>query len=102
MQQASIFDIEPHTLSRRSDPITSKNAAKRVGEFASTHHDKILEAMANLATPAGAEQIAAYSRIDAYQVRKRMPELARAGVVEALELMRPTTSGRFERLWRLK
>lgn len=102
MYQTSIFDIEPHTLARRNDPITSKVAANRVREFGATHHAKIIEAMVEIGRPAGAEQIAARSRIDAYQVRKRMPELARAGHVEALEEMRTTTTGRLERLWRLR
>jgi transcription initiation factor IIE alpha subunit len=99
MNQPSLFDSQPHTLARRSDPFTSKAAAARVSEFANTHHTKILEAMAEHGAPMGAEQIAAYTSIDAYQVRKRLPELQRAGLIQPLDVCRTTTSGRKERLW---
>jgi predicted ArsR family transcriptional regulator len=103
-QQHDLF-IEPkppRTLARRRDPATSQEAAARVAEFAGTHHAKILEALIKIGSPAGAEQIAAYSKIDAYQVRKRLPELDRAGLVRSFEQTRVTASGRHERLWGLK
>lgn len=99
MEQRSIFDTEPRTLARRTDPATSHAAAARVGEFAATHHGKILEAMRRLGGFGGAEQIAAYSKIDAYQVRKRLPELERMGAVRALSQTRQTATGRAERVW---
>jgi transcription initiation factor IIE alpha subunit len=99
MQQATIFDAPARTLARRSDPGTSKAAAERVREFAGTHQAKILEAIVELGKPVGAEQIAARTSIDAYQVRKRLPELARAGLIRAYDVTRTTASGRTERLW---
>jgi hypothetical protein len=99
MEQQSIFETEPTTLARRTDPATSHAAAARVREFAATHHGKILAAMRRLGNAGGAEQIAAYSKIDAYQVRKRLPELERMGFVRATEQTRQTATGRTERLW---
>lgn len=101
MTQATL-NLEPRTLARRSDPITSQQAAARVGDFAGTHYAKILEAMTRHGEPMGAEQIAAYTSIDAYQVRKRLPELQRMGRIEPLELYRATTTRRMERLWRMR
>jgi predicted ArsR family transcriptional regulator len=102
MEQQDLLDPNPRTLARTSDPGTSKEAAARVREFAGTHYSKIVAALVKLGGPSGAEQIAAYSKIDAYQVRKRLPELQRQGVVERMDLSRQTASGRHENLWRLK
>jgi transcription initiation factor IIE alpha subunit len=101
MNQATLFETEPRKLARRADPATSQLAASRVHEFAGTHHAKILEAMGDIGRPMGAEQIAAYTSIDAYQIRKRLPELERAGLVRSFDQTRVTASGRQERLWGL-
>ena len=85
-------------LCRASDPITSFMAADRVREFQSDHCTRILMALKRLGT-AGAEQIAAMTSLDAYQVRKRLPELEKAGMVQPHQETRRTSTGRQERLW---
>lgn len=97
--QHQLFDPPPRTRARRTDPDTSQLAAARVREFAGTHQAKILDAMKRIGAPAGAEQIAAYARIDAYQVRKRLPELQAAGLAFPMNVTRDTVTGRRERLW---
>lgn len=98
----------PHTLARASDPLTSQLAAARVGELAGEHYRLVLKAMSEAGRPVGAEEVAFELRLpyqvpplDAYQVRKRLPELKAAGLVELADGTRRTTSGRRERLWRL-
>lgn len=85
-------------IARSSDPITSFMAAYRVPEFKTAQHTKIMLALLTLGK-AGAEQIADLCGMDAYQTRKRLPELQRAGMVQAYEETRKTATGRLERLW---
>jgi len=85
-------------LCRASDPLTSFMAADRVHEFKADHCTRILMALKRMGT-AGAEQIAAMTSLDAYQVRKRLPELERAGMVQSHHETRITSTGRHERLW---
>ena len=85
-------------LCRASDPITSFMAADRVHEFQADHCTRVLAALKRLGT-AGAEQIAVMTSLDAYQVRKRLPELERAGMVQLHQETRKTSTGRQERLW---
>ena len=85
-------------LSRASDPITSFMAADRVKEFKADHCTRILAALKRMGK-AGAEQIGAMTGLDAYQIRKRLPELERAGMVQPYQETRKTSTGRHERLW---
>ena len=96
------YDLQPH-LCRASDPITSFEAADRVKEFQADHCTRILAALKRLGQ-AGAEQIAAMTGMDAYQVRKRLPELQKNGLVQPVEEhhkpeTRVTSTGRRERIW---
>lgn len=91
----------PHTLARASDPLTSLMAAGRVNELAQRHYELVLKAMREAGRPLGAEEVAGQCELDAYQVRKRLPELKAQGLVELADGTRRTASGRQERLWRL-
>ena len=87
-------------LCRASDPITSFEAADRVHEFQWNHHALILDVLHNRYPDAlGAEQIADLTGLDAYQTRKRLPELAKQGLVMVYTETRLTATGRRERLW---
>lgn len=102
---------DPKTLARRADPNTSKKAAQQTGQFIGDHYAVILQAMAQLAKPAGAEQMSATLlrggvKLDPYQIRKRLPELEARGSVRVhmdggVAAERSTSSGRSERLWEL-
>jgi predicted ArsR family transcriptional regulator len=89
--------IEP-VRARRTDPSTSHEAAARVSEFAQCHQTLILAALRRFGR-AGAEQLAAATRLDAYQVRKRLSELESAGAAQPTGDTRKTVSGRSERVW---
>lgn len=89
---------DPRTLARRDDPGTSKAAAQAAVPLAMDHQLKVLMAMRAMGRPVGAEEIAERAGLEPYQVRKRLPELARQGMVLATDVLRRTRSGRSERL----
>lgn len=87
-------------LCRASDPITSFEAADRVKEFKAAHHEKIITVLRTSFWKAlGAEQIADLTGLDAYQIRKRLPELQKQGLAHPYPETRLTATGRHERLW---
>jgi predicted ArsR family transcriptional regulator len=92
--------VNPHALARTSDPATSHEAAASVKSFAGEHHAALLRVLAP-DVPLGAEQLARMAGMDAYQARKRLPELERAGLAKVADGTRKTASGRSERLWLL-
>ncbi len=83
---------------RKTDPQTSKEAAARVEEFAPSQHQTIIALLKEYGkqTP---EQIAAHMGIDAYAVRKRLPELQRQGLALPTGETAKTASGRSQRVW---
>lgn len=101
-QFAISFDsprIDPSALARNTDPITSLIAADRAVEFAKGHRAAILAALEQHG-PMDSESIGRLLGMDAYQVRKRLPELQRAGLAAPTEQTVPTASGRLQRVWR--
>lgn len=96
----------PHTLARASDPSTSHLAAGMATNLAADHRARVLSALVHLkgtviGGAVGAEEIAELCGLDAYQVRKRLPELQAMGQATPTGETRRTSSGRQERLWRL-
>ena len=92
------IDFAPVRHARSGDPSTSKDAASRVREFAAGQCADILAVLRERGR-LGAEQIAAYLRIDVYAVRKRLADLEHAGLARPLAIHRMTASGRKERFW---
>lgn len=90
--------FDPRNLARTSDPVTSHQAAARVAEFAGAQRARVLEALP-AGLELGAEEIADRTSMDAYQVRKRLPELQARGLARPTERTRTTRSGRGERIW---
>lgn len=92
--------IHPRHLARNSDPLTSHIAAERTAEFSCAHRSLVYLTLSdNYPKALGAEQIAELCGLQAYQVRKRLPELEKLGLAEPTEHTRKTGSGRPERLW---
>lgn len=98
LAQSDLF--EP-PRARRTDPETSHSAAAQAKQLAAAHQSMILEAMRDADSAIGAEQIAERIGLQAYQVRKRLPELQDQHRIELAPGERKTSSGRAERLWRL-
>ena len=84
---------------RTTDPVTSHQAARGARSFAGEHHQAILAALAH--GPAGASGIAARCGLQAHQINKRLPELARAGRIVETGRVVESASGRGEREWRV-
>ena len=89
-----------HTLARRTDPQTSKDAAARVHEFSDSQQYTIFSAL-SLYGPMGAEEIGDEVAIHAYAVRKRLAELHQLNRIKPTGDTRRTRSGRSERIWQL-
>lgn len=83
---------------RNTDQITSHMAAARVGEFRESHQQRILACLKD-SGPSGAEGISYLTDIEAYSIRKRLPELEREGFVRTTGKLLKTISGRHEREW---
>lgn len=86
------------TRARRIDPWTSRAAARAAAAFAGTHRAAILAALREHG-PLSAEGIADITGIEAYAVRKRLPELQRAFLAVPTDRVEPTRSGRMQRVW---
>jgi len=62
---------------RRTDPVTSHQAARRAANFAESHAGRILAALAE--GPRTAAGLAEMTGLSVVQVDRRLPELERAG-----------------------
>lgn len=104
---ADLFD--PRYLARNSDPETSKAAARRVREFAAGHHALILEVLGQHPDGLTVHEVAAFCKLTAHEVGKRISELDRAEKIDPVlkadgtgTLTRPSPTGRHARVWTLK
>lgn len=103
MDQAT-FDFE-RTHARRSDPTTSKAAARSALGTAEEHREAIYWALLRAGVPLNYEQIAQRSGLDPVQVGRRLSEMLdpkQDGRVERMSETRPTRTGRPAHLWRLR
>ena len=92
------LDIFATPTARRSDPVTSHQAAESAKELAARHHRIILAALSR--GPAGKDRIAALTSLSGVQVARRTVELCRAGLIEPTGKTVRSTAGRAEREWR--
>ena len=83
---------------RSLDPATSHAAAGQV-DFAGQHFDKIVDCLQRFGAR-GKDSIAELTGLDGHQVGKRLPELAKIGLVELTGRVTKSKSGRAEREWR--
>jgi predicted ArsR family transcriptional regulator len=84
---------------RRSDPVTSHQAAASVHAFAAAHKVKIVAFLRR--GPAGATRIADGTGLGRDAVGKRLPELERDGVIVRHGVER-NRGGRAEIMWMLR
>jgi len=82
---------------RRSDPVTSHEAAESAKELAARHHRIILAALSR--GPAGKDRIGTLTSLTGVQVCRRLTELHRAGQIEPTGRTVASTAGRQEREW---
>lgn len=110
-QQADTFTrdlFDPRYLARAENPDTSHQAAARVREFAGQHHSMILGVLCEHPDGMTVHEVAAYCRLTAHEVGKRVAELERAQRITTVlaesgqPVTRPTPSGRQARVWRAR
>ena len=83
---------------RSLDPSTSHAAAEQV-DFAKQHFDLIVDCLQRFGAR-GKDGIAELTGLDGNQVARRLPEMARVGLVELTGRTTKSNSGRAEREWR--
>ena len=76
-------------------------AADQAKNLASQHFEVIVECLRRHG-PRGKDGIAELTGLDGNQVARRLPELARIGIVELTGKTTKSKSGRAEREWRIK
>lgn len=109
--QTDLFEMPAYMRARRNNPATSKAAAVRVKEFEEEHHAQIMAALKNHRGGMTVHEIAAFCKIDAHAVGKRMKKLemdCKVALVIVSDgdtpdgytvLTRKTPSGRSARVW---
>jgi hypothetical protein len=96
------FKVEPFELARKTDPETSKEAAKRAAkELVARHHKQILEVLQQ-SGPGGKDFIASRCGLSGVQVARRMAELAAMGFVRPSGKKATSTAGRPETEWEIR
>lgn len=71
-----------HVRARRSDPVTSHQAAEGAQAFAGSHCSRILRALAS--GPATPHELADATGLTVVQIDRRLPELAREGTARVV------------------
>jgi predicted ArsR family transcriptional regulator len=103
-QMTGMEIYDPRKAARRDGPLVSKEAAVAAAAFADTHSGLIVKTLKEHG-PCGAEQIGDIVGMDAYRLRRRLPELSRNGFVQlvtttdGVPITRKTATGRSERVW---
>lgn len=92
-------DLPLWRQARRSDPVTSKIAARMAGGLRADHQQRILDAIGQ--GPAGASEIADRCGLTAHQVNKRLTEMGREGLIVTTGRTVRSAAGRPEREWRV-
>lgn len=98
-QAARAFQADlARSLSRSTDPQTSKDAAAQAGALRERHHS-IIEQCLRTHGPLGKDGIAARTRLDGVAVCRRLGELQALGLIRLTGKTVPSTAGRAEREW---
>ncbi|MGB3935168.1 MAG: helix-turn-helix domain-containing protein [Burkholderiales bacterium] len=99
MTELHQMTLDEIARSRRTDPQTSRDAARRAHGLASEHCATILRVLRAAGAPLSPDGIAVRCSLSSLQVSRRLRELVDAGaIVEAG--VAPTPSGRSARTWR--
>ena len=85
---------------RKSDPVTSHQAAEEIKQVAPQHMDLIYQCLLEHG-PLGKDGIASRTGLDPNQVARRLPEMKKMGVVDTTGQTVYSKAGRSEREWGL-
>ncbi len=92
--------FEPHTLVRKDDPITSREAAESVETLRGRHWGIIRESLRGEPGGLTSQEIADGSTLEHWAVTRRMGELETAGKIIRTQETRKNRSGRKAIVWR--
>jgi predicted ArsR family transcriptional regulator len=95
--QLSLLDSTPRA--RRTDPITSHEAAASAKDLQAKHH-RLIVACLKEHGPLGKDGIAARTSITGVAVCRRLSELEHGGLIAPTGRTVKSTAGRNEREWR--
>ena len=95
-----VFDDITPIRARRTDPQTSKDAAKNAKNFAATHKGRIVEALRGKAGLT-AKFIAHDTGLTVEQIDRRLPELEAKGLAEVVRFGGVDMVFQGYRVWRL-
>ena len=88
----------PLPMARRTDPITSHQAAASAADLQQRHHDLIVRCLESHGA-LGKDGVAARTRLDGVAVCRRLAELQRLGRARPTGKCVQSTAGRAEREW---
>lgn len=104
LSQRTFAEIEVKRA-RRTDPDTSREAAKQSHGLAAEHVEKIRCALQcieqQMRSDATAHELAYFTGLTNVQISRRLAEMEEAGLIKPSGNTRPTPSGRPARCWRL-
>jgi predicted ArsR family transcriptional regulator len=95
--QFSLLDSAPQA--RRSDPVTSHDAAASAKDLQARHH-RLIVACLKTHGPLGKDGIAARTSITGVAVCRRLSELEQGGLIAPTGRTVKSTAGRAEREWK--
>mgnify|MGYP000001587249 CR=1 FL=1 len=93
-----LFPIPEFPRVRKTDPITSHEAAEAIKPVVSHHFQTILECLQTYG-PLGKDGISAMTNLDSNQVARRLNEMNKLGLIKLTGKTVRSNSGRSEREW---
>jgi predicted transcriptional regulator len=93
-----IFNLPEFPRVRKTDPVTSFEAAEAIKPVAPQHFEIILECLKTYG-PLGKDGIASLTKLDGNQVARRLNEMQKIGLIHLTGKTVKSDSGRSEREW---
>jgi len=93
-----MFNLSEFPRVRKTDPVTSHEAAEAIKPVASQHHQTILECLQKYGA-LGKDGISALTSLDSNQVARRLNEMQKIGLIHLTGKTVKSNSGRNEREW---
>jgi len=100
-----VESFKPHKLARRTDPDTSRFAAKAAGSLVINHQRLIINALSEESAKDNmgltSDEIAIATGLTLVQTARRTSDLESSGIIYKTGLTRKTRTGRIATVWRL-
>jgi predicted transcriptional regulator len=93
-----MFNLSEFPRVRKTDPVTSHEAAESIKPVVSHHFQTILECLQTYG-PLGKDGISAMTNLESNQVARRLNEMQKIGLIKLTGKTVKSDSGRSEREW---